>query len=241
MMRAAIDSVFCLANPKGTPPDSLRKPAAFAFLHAWRQAETAAASGPCKTYWPQERSEGAVGPIAHGKHVARFSPGRNPHSVPCPTVPFVQVRFPMFDTSQNARGESIDRTRLALLLGMLGSAHAGEIINAARAAERLRHDAGLTWHDILASDSGKELEVATAACRKLLDENDELRSQITHLRAIITDPDRLITMWSQRLNPWEQGFLASVRHRHRLSPKQRACLRRILAKLDVDQLEEADA
>jgi hypothetical protein len=51
----------------------------------------------------------------------------------------------MTGVSQGKRGESIDRTRLSHLLGMLGSAHDGEIINAARAAEKLRRDASLTW------------------------------------------------------------------------------------------------
>ena len=43
----------------------------------------------------------------------------------------------------------LDRDRLARVLGMLGSAHDGEIIAAARQAERLRADAGLTWTDIV--------------------------------------------------------------------------------------------
>jgi hypothetical protein len=44
---------------------------------------------------------------------------------------------------------SLDRDRLAKLLGMLGSAHDGEIVAAARQPERLRADAGLTWPEIL--------------------------------------------------------------------------------------------
>lgn len=43
-----------------------------------------------------------------------------------------------------------DRIRLARLLGMLGSRHAGEIANAGRLADRLVRDHGLTWHDVLA-------------------------------------------------------------------------------------------
>jgi hypothetical protein len=37
------------------------------------------------------------------------------------------------------------RTRLAALLGMLGSDHDGEVTNAARAARRLIQHHGLTW------------------------------------------------------------------------------------------------
>ena len=44
---------------------------------------------------------------------------------------------------------SLDRDRLAKLLGMMGSTHDGEVVAAARQAERLRADAGLTWHEIV--------------------------------------------------------------------------------------------
>jgi hypothetical protein len=47
-------------------------------------------------------------------------------------------------------GTGLDRDKLAAILGMLGSNHDGEIVAAARQAERLRRDAILTWHDILA-------------------------------------------------------------------------------------------
>src|SRR5436853_169114 len=46
-------------------------------------------------------------------------------------------------------GCDIDRERLAKLLGMLGSCYDGEVVAAARQAERLRADAGLTWPEIL--------------------------------------------------------------------------------------------
>jgi hypothetical protein len=42
-----------------------------------------------------------------------------------------------------------DRRKLAAILGMLGSASAGERDNAARAAERLRRQMGATWDDML--------------------------------------------------------------------------------------------
>ncbi len=40
-------------------------------------------------------------------------------------------------------------TRLSHLLGMLGSAHDGEALNAARKADALVRGAGLTWSDIV--------------------------------------------------------------------------------------------
>ena len=45
----------------------------------------------------------------------------------------------------------IDRDRLAKLLGMLGSAHDGKALAAARQVERLRAEAGLTWPQIIGS------------------------------------------------------------------------------------------
>ena len=44
---------------------------------------------------------------------------------------------------------TIDREKLARVLGMLGSAHDGEVLAAARQAERLRREAGSTWQTIL--------------------------------------------------------------------------------------------
>lgn len=41
------------------------------------------------------------------------------------------------------------RARLARLLGMLGSHHDGEALNAARLADRLVRSSGLTWTEVL--------------------------------------------------------------------------------------------
>jgi hypothetical protein len=42
------------------------------------------------------------------------------------------------------------KLRLARLLGMLGSDHDGEALNAARMADRLVREAGVTWFDVTA-------------------------------------------------------------------------------------------
>lgn len=44
---------------------------------------------------------------------------------------------------------AIDRRRLARLLGMVGSTHDGEALNAARLADRLVRNEGLTWPQVL--------------------------------------------------------------------------------------------
>lgn len=58
--------------------------------------------------------------------------------------------------SQRRRDRAHDTARLENLLGMLGSAHAGERANAARAAEKERRRLGKTWGEILRSGRGIE-------------------------------------------------------------------------------------
>ena len=49
-------------------------------------------------------------------------------------------------------GTSLDLKRLAQVLGLLQSAHDGEVTEAARRATRMVREAGLTWQDILRVD-----------------------------------------------------------------------------------------
>ena len=44
---------------------------------------------------------------------------------------------------------TLDREKLAKTLGLLGSAHDGEILAAARQAERMRREARMTWYDLI--------------------------------------------------------------------------------------------
>jgi hypothetical protein len=46
----------------------------------------------------------------------------------------------------------LPRDRIAKLLGMLGSDHDGEVLNAARMADRLVREQGITWFDVLSVD-----------------------------------------------------------------------------------------
>jgi len=43
----------------------------------------------------------------------------------------------------------MNRTKLAKVLGMMGSAHDGEVLTAAKTAEALVREAGLTWFDLV--------------------------------------------------------------------------------------------
>jgi hypothetical protein len=107
-----------------------------------------------------------------------------------------------------------DRERLARLLGMLGSDHAGERDNAARAAHRLVQQHGITWFDVVvtyqppdrddaADPLGAEWRRTAAAC-----------SRYPHL-----------------LNRWETDFLVGLPRFPRLSTKQRSALLKIAVRL----------
>jgi hypothetical protein len=49
--------------------------------------------------------------------------------------------------------------RLVKLLGMIGSIHDGEALNAARLADRLVREAGLTWTDVIGTVPATQLDV----------------------------------------------------------------------------------
>jgi hypothetical protein len=104
---------------------------------------------------------------------------------------------------------TLDRERLARVLGMLGSEHDGEALAAARQAERLRATAGVTWHDI----------VAPSATPAVLGWPGSITEAI---EACIGCPAALTT--------WEKKFLAGIARRRedRLSAKQLAVLARLV-------------
>src|SRR3979409_2262534 len=94
------------------------------------------------------------------------------------------------------------RDRLARVRGMLGSSHEGEALAAARQAERLRADAGLTWAEILLPRlpaprrQHRHVETAADAIEFVLDNERELTA-------------------------WERDFARSLsRQQSPISPKQ---------------------
>ena len=106
---------------------------------------------------------------------------------------------------------SLDRDRLAKLLGMMGSAHDGEVVAAARQAERMRAEAGLTWQQIMVPTlppPPKRQNTGTVgeAVEFLLDRQD-------------------------LLTEWERDFVGDIgRAKYRLSDKQLTILDRLLEK-----------
>jgi len=155
---------------------------------------------------------------------------------------------------------SVDRERLAMILGMLGSAHDGEVVNAARLAVRMLKEARLTWPQVLDGE-----RVATEAARVLLQKNEELRARIDELCDRIGDiagsdvwalkrendelKDRLaelsgtpqqrreqvelVRLYARYLGPFETDFLNTVAGWHgQLSPKQQPIWNRIVARIE---------
>lgn len=112
---------------------------------------------------------------------------------------------------------TLDRDRLAKLLGMLGSDHDGEVAAAGRAVSRMLRECGnLTWHEVLGVPYG-ELTIT-----------EELGDADAILRAL--DDYRYLT-------EWESGFVRSIRDfvadRGRLTEKQRDVLDRILERIKL--------
>jgi hypothetical protein len=130
------------------------------------------------------------------------------------------------------RSPPIDRVRLEHLLGMLGSDHAGEVANAARIAEQLRREAGVTWQEILTTPplpSAPPLPEPVADDREPID---------------IAGAIELCLENQAHLTRWELGFVRDIAHVRPLSPKQLACLeliaRRILTAVKAGACRRAE-
>jgi hypothetical protein len=118
-------------------------------------------------------------------------------------------------------GATLDRERLSKLLGMLGSEHDGEALAAARQAERLRAEAGLTWAEIL-------LPRLPAPRRR------------HHHVETFADAIEFILDFEETLTPWERDFARSLRRqRTPVSTKQIAILDQLLEKVRRTQARAA--
>jgi hypothetical protein len=107
---------------------------------------------------------------------------------------------------------ALDRDRLSKLLGMLGSAHEGEVVAAARQAERLRAEAGLTWTEIV------------------IPRLPPPARQRRHVETIAEAVEFLLGLLHV-LTEWERNFVRSVgRLKSPLSAKQIEVLERLVEK-----------
>lgn len=143
------------------------------------------------------------------------------------------------------------RRRLIALLGMIGSAHDGEILNAARLAQRLIGSEGLTWEEVLSNGNGaisqSDMQVLfDAGFRKGHDDGYRKGLAEGHVKSVpsarapgtsfISWVRSLRDVYNDDLSDWEQGFVESfiTRGWAMPTPKQRAVFERIANKLDMD-------
>ena len=147
----------------------------------------------------------------------------------------------------------MDRGRLAQLLGMLGSSHDGEVVNAGRLAVRMLKQAGVTWQQLLAPTvNGHNESVVIDAARALLAENDQLKDEVEDLRDQLrrarqrslqtpnswgkprstADKIEQALSWVAVLSDWEREFTVSIAGHWRLTEKQQARLDAIILKIE---------
>jgi hypothetical protein len=104
--------------------------------------------------------------------------------------------------------------RLAKVLGLLGSSHAGERSSAALKAEEIRKSLGTTWGELLFERPKHHYSVWV----------DTLDGK---LGLVMGSPECL--------NDWEKKFVASINGKRRLTLKQRDSLDRIVTKVSAFQ------
>lgn len=116
-----------------------------------------------------------------------------------------------------------DRVRLIKLLGMTGSAHDGEVANAAMAADRLVRQAGLTWHDVLQPSVVRAESMPEPKPRP----STYTWRPARDWRTLAADCLRR----RHALSEWEVTFLTNVTGFRVISDKQRKCLNNITLRL----------
>ena len=115
-----------------------------------------------------------------------------------------------------SKRDAFDRNRLAKLLGMMGSEHDGEVINAARQADKLVKTASLTWRDV----------VSPAADVKLV----EVRVAYTPTERELIEE---ILAAHEPLDQRESTFLRDMLRRTRFTPGQTRWIKMIAVKVGV--------
>lgn len=118
---------------------------------------------------------------------------------------------------------SHDRSRLAKLLGMLGSNFDGEVVNAARAADRLIKNAGETWESVI---------IHTTTIAVSYQPHTRQREYRAPPAPEHWEEVKKYQAYTTVLNAWEAKFLESIGLRHSLSEKQQKVLARIRAKIE---------
>jgi hypothetical protein len=111
------------------------------------------------------------------------------------------------------------RQKLARLLGMIGSDHDGEALNAARLADKLVRAAGITWFDIVAVPA-----LPPPPPEPVFTGSDDPLD----LFGTAADAVNFVLDYTPLLTEWELTFTRSLYRFSRLSGKQQAVLRRLV-------------
>jgi hypothetical protein len=119
-----------------------------------------------------------------------------------------------------ARLPSDIASKLVKVLGMLGSAHDGEVAAAGRRADAMVKAAGLSWDDV----------IVPAAPRPEPPQHSPRR---WHRPTSPSDTAALCLLWPEVLTDWETNFCRSIVGRRRISAKQTVVLERLARKVEA--------
>lgn len=120
------------------------------------------------------------------------------------------------------------RKRLVQFCGMLGSDHDGERANAARMADRLIREAGLTWENVIAVPPAMRQEAPKRPAPPPEWSASEFRTPGMQRMAEV---ETILRQHRPLLTQWEVDFLGSIASRGHLTLKQLEVLERIRAKI----------
>ncbi|WPB86414.1 hypothetical protein [Sediminicoccus rosea] len=120
------------------------------------------------------------------------------------------------------------RQRLVRFCGMLGSDHDGERANAARMADRLIREAGLTWDHVIAVPAAMRQDVPKRPAPPPEWSASEFR---TPGMQRIAEVETILRQHRPLLTQWEVDFLGSIASRGHLTIRQLEVLERIRRKV----------
>jgi hypothetical protein len=104
------------------------------------------------------------------------------------------------------------RDKLAKVLGMMGSAHDGEVVAAARRADAMIRNASLTWQGVICST-----QVIFS------DESDNVSDR--EMIGVCVDVDKNTAIFNDRESRFLRSIASQIRRHRSLSEKQRSWLR----------------
>jgi hypothetical protein len=107
--------------------------------------------------------------------------------------------------------------KLVKVLGMLGSAHDGEVAAAGRRAHSMLKAQGLTWSDVIVPSAPRP-------------EPPQRRWRQPWLPS---DAAALCLQWPEVLDTWETRFCRSVAGQRQISAKQAGVLAKIIGKVEA--------